>query len=345
MAEITIKIFDSAFLDVRSPQEFEKGAIPGAVNIPILNDEERKLVGTCYVKKGAQEAIKLGHQLVNGKVKEERLARWVDFIKRNSEASLYCARGGLRSQIAQQWLKEANINIPRIQGGYKALRNYLLKQLTLLCPKLPLIVLSGKTGGGKTTYLKQQPYYIDLEALANHRGSAFGSFSTPQPTTMNFENELALLIIKLSTKTTPKIMIEDESFLIGKLLIPPPLYDQMTKSPVIVLQTPLNERVNNILNEYIVEPLKLGDSSFERTVQTLKEQFLANLKRISKKLGGVLFNEISNDMQNAFETTLNDQNYDLHKVWIEKLLTHYYDPRYDYSLQKHKHRIIEPSSL
>ncbi|MBU0504717.1 tRNA 2-selenouridine(34) synthase MnmH [bacterium] len=340
MTEITIKNFDSAFLDVRSPQEFEKGAIPGAVNIPILNDQERKLVGTCYVKKGAEEAIKRGHQLVNGKIKEERVTQWADFVKRNSDASLYCARGGLRSQIAQQWLKEADINIPRVQGGYKALRNYLLKQLTLLCPKLPLIVLSGKTGGGKTTYLKQQPYYIDLEALANHRGSAFGSFNTPQPTTMNFENELALLIIKLSTKTIPKIMIEDESFLIGKLLIPPPLYDQIMNSPVVVLQTPLDERVNNILNEYILDPLKQGNSSFEQRLQTLKEQFLANLKRISKKLGGSLFSEISNDMQRAFETTLKENDNNLHKVWIEKLLTHYYDPRYDYSLVKHKHRII-----
>ncbi|MCJ7765819.1 MAG: tRNA 2-selenouridine(34) synthase MnmH, partial [Thiovulaceae bacterium] len=116
-------------IDVRAPVEFDNGAFSNTVNLPLMNDEERRLVGICYKKSGNEEAVKLGHKLVSGRIKEERLGAWSDFIASHPDALLYCFRGGERSKISQEWLSGAGTKIIRLKGGYKAFRNYLITEL------------------------------------------------------------------------------------------------------------------------------------------------------------------------------------------------------------------------
>ncbi|PTT62477.1 tRNA 2-selenouridine(34) synthase MnmH, partial [Pseudomonas sp. HMWF007] len=118
---------DRPLMDARAPVEFHKGAFPGVINLPLMNDIERQRIGTCYKQHGQQAAIELGHQLVSGTVKAERIQAWADFARAHPDGLIYCFRGGLRSQITQQWLHdEAGIDYPRVGGGYKAMRTFLI---------------------------------------------------------------------------------------------------------------------------------------------------------------------------------------------------------------------------
>ncbi|HLD45995.1 MAG TPA: tRNA 2-selenouridine(34) synthase MnmH [bacterium] len=340
------KLFRAVFLnntpllDVRSPGEFAQGAFPQAINIPLLNDEERAQVGTCYAQKGQTAAIALGHNLVSGEVKKNRMALWIDFATKNPQTLIYCARGGLRSQIVQTWLQDAGISLPRIEGGYKALRGYLLEQIDHISPRLPLIVLGGFTGSGKTRLLKQCAHHIDLEALANHRGSAFGSQFTAQPTSQNFENSLAIRLIKLSRKDPAQLLLEDESHLIGKLLIPPVLFYRMSESPLLVLDTPIEERARIVLGEYVIDEWTTRYQHLPNGHNELALMLKTKLKKISKKLGGALFNEIAGDIDKATEQHMSASTFDSHLVWTQKLLTRYYDPMYAHHLGKNQSRVI-----
>ncbi|MEN8255915.1 MAG: tRNA 2-selenouridine(34) synthase MnmH, partial [Verrucomicrobiota bacterium] len=187
-----IVLDDIPLIDVRAPIEFESGAFPTAVNLPLMNNEERHLVGIRYKEKGNAAAVKLGHELVGGEVKQERIAAWAEQIKHRPDTMLYCFRGGQRSKISQQWIaEETGTVIPRLEGGYKAFRNYLLEQLDPANQNPVPVILGGRTGTGKTILLQQLENAVDLEAIANHRGSSFGRFTTPQPCPIDFENSLA----------------------------------------------------------------------------------------------------------------------------------------------------------
>ena len=141
---------DRPMMDARAPVEFNKGAFPGVINLPLMNDHERQRVGTCYKQHGQQAAIVLGHQLVSGAVKAERIQAWADFAQAHPDGLLYCFRGGLRSQIVQQWLKdEAGIDYPRVGGGYKAMRTFLLDTLDQAVTQCDFVLLGGMTGTGK----------------------------------------------------------------------------------------------------------------------------------------------------------------------------------------------------
>ena len=174
---------DVSMMDVRAPIEFAQGAFPGVVNLPLMNDEERQKVGTCYKQRGQEAAITLGHSLVSGEIKNGRIAAWAAFAKVHPHGVLYCFRGGLRSQITQQWLQsEAGIAYPRVIGGYKAMRTFLLETTQAAAQECDFTVLSGSTGTGKTELIAQLHHGIDLEGHANHRGSSFGQRITGQPT-------------------------------------------------------------------------------------------------------------------------------------------------------------------
>lgn len=147
---------DRPMMDTRAPIEFIKGAFPGVVNLPLMTDSERQRVGTCYKQQGQQAAIVLGHQLVSGEIKAERIQAWAEFAKTHPDGVLYCFRGGLRSQIVQQWLKdEAGIDYPRVGGGYKAMRSFLLDTVEQAVAQCDLVLLGGMTGTGKTEALAQ----------------------------------------------------------------------------------------------------------------------------------------------------------------------------------------------
>ncbi len=182
---------NTSLIDVRSPVEFEQGAFPSAVNLPVLDNEQRREVGICYKEHGQEAAIELGHTLVSGTDKREKMEKWIAEIKKHPDAVIYCFRGGLRSKITQGWLREAGVNIPIIEGGYKRLRNYLLANLEEQVEANSFLVISGNTGSGKTEILNNLSTKghraIDLEGLANHRGSAFGEEATPQPSQVDFD--------------------------------------------------------------------------------------------------------------------------------------------------------------
>src|SRR5690554_2823912 len=168
-------------MDVRAPIEFSKGAFPEVVNHPLMDDEERRKVGTCYKEQGQAAAITLGHELVNGDLKDARVAAWKAFVEANPNGYLYCFRGGLRSQLVQQWLAEAGVEYPRVIGGYKAMRRYLIDSLDEAVRDCPLVLVAGMTGTGKTEVISALDNGVDLEGCAHHRGSSFGRHATPQP--------------------------------------------------------------------------------------------------------------------------------------------------------------------
>ena len=146
---------DRPFIDTRAPIEFQRGSFPSAVNIPLMSDDEREQVGVCYKEQGEQAAVALGHQLVSGNAKEERVAAWIEHVKRHENAALFCFRGGLRSKTVQSWLATSGYQVPLVNGGYKALRSFLLTSLEECLSELNLVVIGGRTGVAKTALLNE----------------------------------------------------------------------------------------------------------------------------------------------------------------------------------------------
>jgi tRNA 2-selenouridine synthase len=338
---ITDKI---SLIDVRAPIEFEKGAFETSVNLPLMSNKERELVGIRYKNNGNEAAIELGYKLVSGEIKEQRVKAWLDFINKNPNAIIYCFRGGQRSQISQKWLLEAGIEIARIEGGYKAFRGYLIEQLDSMQNSITPIRLGGTTGSGKTIVLKKLENSIDLEALANHRGSAFGNHITPQPTQINFENNLAFAIIKKLEMGKRVQIFEDEGRNIGRVYLPKKIYEYINSSDLVVLETPLEKRVEITFNEYVVEAQNEYKIFFNKGfLQEWAKSILGNLEKIHKRLGDKLYKEIKELFLNALKEQELHNNLELHKVWIEHLLTIYYDPMYEYQLSKKSNIVFRGS--
>lgn len=305
-------------IDVRAPIEFQDGAIPHSINLPIMNNEERGQVGTCYKQSGQAAAIELGHQLVRGEIKEARVKDWQDYIQNYPEAEIFCFRGGLRSQISCLWLKEAGIIKTPLPGGYKRLRQFFLSLLND-APLPKMIRLGGLTGSGKTLLLEKVPHHLDLEDLANHRGSAFGPRGY-QPPQITFENKLALELLKLEGK---KVLVEDESATIGQLTVPQRFFSSLRESPLIILETGHEERLQNIFNEY-VKP-------------SSPEFFLTGLSKIQKRLGGAKYKFLSDEISKAFEAPM---ELSFHEAWISILLKEYYDPLYQKGIRYNQEKIL-----
>lgn len=316
-------------IDLRSEKEFHKGTIPGSVNIPILSNDEFENVGKEYKNKGQEAAINLGLQLVKGDLKNKRIDAWKNHLNNNPGCFIFCYRGGLRSKIAQEWLEKENIIVQRISGGYKNFRSNILDEhVNSKYDINKWMIIGGLTGSGKTALLSQFKETIDLEKIANHRGSAFGKNISPQPSQADFENELTLKYINHSHSN---ILLEDESRSIGRLTLPGTWYEKMQSSKLVVLKISTDERVNNILDEYVLQILKTSNN-----VQELLNQYLFSLEKIKKRLGDKLFKEISDLMIKAFKM----DNLDSHKKWISKLLIGYYDPMYNYKLKLRKEYIV-----
>ena len=309
-------------IDVRAPGEFARGAVPGAVNLPLLTDDERATVGKTYKQRGRTAAIELGHRLVGGDVKRARLAAWRHYAQCHPRAMMYCWRGGMRSALAQRWLADSGVRLPRVAGGFKALRHCCLDAIAA-CGARRFLLVGGRTGCGKTAVVRSVATHIDLEALANHRGSAFGGLPTPQPPPVGFENALAVALLKLDPDAT--VVVEDESRTIGRLAIPEALYNAMQQAPIAMLEVPDAERVDNIYREYVVQ------------ADNPREHLPAALKRIERRLGGVRHRQIAALMRAAFAAA--DGGAKLHRQWIARLLADYYDPMYDYQIAAKTQRI------
>ena len=193
-------IADTPMIDVRAPIEFASGALPSAVNLPLMSNDERHRVGICYKEQGQAAAIKLGHSLVTGALKDQRIDAWRAFMAENPSAVLYCARGGLRSQLSQDWLADAGIICPKVEGGFKSLRGFLLNYINDFCTQGQLLILSGMTGTSKTDIIRQLPNAVDLEGAANHKGSSFGRPLDGQPAQIDFENRVAIDLLRVEAQ-------------------------------------------------------------------------------------------------------------------------------------------------
>ena len=333
---------DTPFLDVRAPVEFNQGAFPFTENFPLMNDQERTDIGIRYKKSGQDEAIKLGQELIQGEIKSERVENWAQYIKQHPEGVLYCFRGGMRSKISQQWIYEkTGIVYPRIKGGYKAMRRFLIDELEVSSQRIEPIILGGRTGIGKTLFLKKIKQQIDLEGLFHHRGSVFGKHVTSQPTQIDIENNLSIELIKHLDQGYTQIVLEDEGSNIGSRRLPECLIKKMKQSPIILLEASIEERINITYQEYINEALAEYQSFYgeEQGFQRWTEQLHDSIDKIQRRLGGVRYKELKERLTDAIQQqALNKPEY--FKEWIKILLVDYYDPMYDYQLSKKQDRVV-----
>mgnify|MGYP001263754112 CR=1 FL=1 len=314
-------------LDVRAPTEFKTGNIPNSFNLPILDDEEREQVGKTYKAKGHHAAVALGHRLVSAAKKDLRIRGWEDFCARNPTARVICWRGGQRSTLAQRWLNDAGVSCPRVEGGFKALRHICLRVLDN--PNKQWWLLSGRTGSAKTVLIQDLPNSIDLEGLANHRGSAFGRRLSPQPTPVTFENTLAVEYLNLESST---LIVEDESRTIGRIGLPAQWHLKMQQAPIALIEVSFEERVEQIHQEYVLDAIK-EYATAGKTQSELLASYEDAVQRIKRRLGGARLTELTQRLQRAF-----GQEAD-HRDWISFLLREYYDPMYDYQLERKMPRV------
>ena len=291
--------------DVRSPSEYGSGHIPGAINIPLFDDKERAAVGTKYKKEGRLPAILEGLKH-SGPVLKSKLVQALS-IAQNNQLLVHCWRGGMRSE-AMAWLFSlGDIEVKVLEGGYKSYRKHILRCLD---EKRKVIVLGGMTGSSKTHIIRHLKsigqQVIDLENLANHKGSAFGALGQQsQPSTEHFANILYIECKKLN-KDLP-LWIEDESRNIGSVFMPDRFYLNMQDTPAIILVMDIKTRLPRLMEEYSAFP---------------KESLKASVLKISKRLGG----DMTTDAIEAIEKG------DFAKA-IEIVLR-YYDKAYLFGLKK-----------
>lgn len=348
-------LHDIPLMDVRAPVEFAQGAFPCAVNHPLMNDSERHDVGLRYKQQGQDAAIKLGNKLVSGEIKEQRIAQWQAFAREHPDGYLYCFRGGLRSRTTQQWLQESGVDLPLVNGGYKAMRRVLIDELEQSIADSRFIILAGKTGTGKTWLLKELSGAIDLEGFAHHRGSSFGRFPDGQPSQINFENSLAIALMKNRNRGINQFWLEDEGRLIGSLSLPLSLQKKMKESPLVLLEEDLQYRISITLKDYVIDLEKYyrnyykqrdmqasNDNTLEsdEPFKQFSSYLLDSLARIKKRLGGERYQKVEQQMQDALQEQKNSGNIDLHRIWIESLLTSYYDPMYEYQLENKQQQFV-----
>jgi len=336
-------INQTPLLDVRAPVEFNQGAFPLAQNHPLINDEERQAIGLEYKASGQDSAITLGHKLVQGNVKTQRVNLWQHFFEQYPEGALYCFRGGMRSKISQQWIYEqTGIIYPRVKGGYKAMRRFLIDQMEHSSAVIQPVILGGRTGIGKTLLLHRLQQKIDLEGILHHRGSVFGNHVTPQPTQIDIENNLSIALLKLIDQQKLNLLFEDEAPNIGSRRIPEILFNKMKQSPLVLLEASVEERINITFQEYIVEALAEHQLHHgeQQGFDSWANQLHIAVDKIQRRLGGVRHNEIKNILSAAIKQQKSNNNTDLHYDWIKSLLVDYYDPMYDYQISKKEKRVV-----
>ncbi len=327
---LSIVLENRPLLDVRAPVEFEKGAFPTSTNIAILDDEQRRLVGISYKNNGNEAAVKLGEKLINSEVKKQRLNEWKAYLSENPNAYLYCFRGGQRSGITQTWLEEEGVSIPRLRGGYKAFRNFLMEQSEEITANSNTIIIGGNTGSGKTILLNRLENTVDLEGLAKHRGSSFGKFISAQPAQIDFENALYYKLMQHKAKGYKHLVIEHESNNVGRVHIPKPIFDNFNTGGLVVLHTPLDERVEITYQEYVLNDLEEYRSVFgDEGRLKWYENISAGFDRIKKRLGSERHLKIKEILTQSFDAS--DEG---HKEWVKILLSEYYDSMYEYQIAK-----------
>jgi tRNA 2-selenouridine synthase len=296
---------DRILIDVRSPSEYHHAHIPNAISLPLFNDDERARVGTAYKQVSPENALLKGLEFVGPKMAGyvKKAIKWSP----NRKVIVHCWRGGKRSGSMAWLLKFAGFDVVTIEGGYKVYRNHILEQFQ--SQALKMIILGGKTGSGKTAILQELKakgeQIIDLEALAEHKGSAFGWIGEQmQPSTEQFENNLFDVFKKIDP--TKRVWIENESRSVGAVYIPEGFWAQMRNAPLLHVEVPFDERVKHLVKVYS---------------QTNKEDLLFSFQKITKKLG---FDVVKK--ANAFV-----ENGDYESA--AAIALKYYDKAYNYNLE------------
>ena len=302
----------SPIIDVRSPGEFSQGHWPNAINIPLFSDSERELIGKSYKKESRLKAILNGLKITIPNVKKLLTIIQETSKKEDKESNtlrIYCWRGGMRSNTFAWLARTIGIKTYLLKGGYKNYRKWVLNQFEA---DLPIRLLGGKTGTSKTDLLNciknEKIYVIDLEGIANHRGSSFGSLGMkPQPSTQQFENILAESLDRFQLSNAVEIWLEDESSNLGKCRIPKSLYTKMKKAPILEIIKTKKERIENLVNVYS---------------QNSQDELLEAVGRISKRLGPQRTKEALDAIKN--------------KEWSKacNAMLDYYDKCYEYELEK-----------
>ena len=315
-AEFLLQAAGKPVIDVRSPSEFARGHIPGAINLPLFTDEERARVGTAYKKTGRSQAFDLGMDIVGPKM--SGFVQSARKLAPEKQAFVHCWRGGMRSNSMGWLLETAGFRIHVLKGGYKAYRAFIRENLVT---GRHFIILGGLTGSGKTLWLKKlaesgEPV-VDLERLANHRGSVFGGIGLgPQPTNEQFENDLFHDLQAFQPDQI--IWLEDESRQIGRIFMPEPIFLAMTNSPLIRIKVPDTLRMQVILQEYAgLDP----------------ERLAASVRQISRRLGGLITSRCLEFLENG------------DFAGVVGLLLPYYDKTYSHSLQVRDFQVVTDLDL
>lgn len=269
-------------LDVRSEGEFQYGHILHATNLPLFNNEERKIVGTAYKQQNRNEAILIGLDLVGKKMAE--FIRFVQPMVKENKVFVHCWRGGMRSGSMAWLLNLFGYEVFVLKGGYKSYRHHVLD---VIGTKFSYIIIGGKTGSGKTSVLhelkKIGEQVIDLEGLANHKGSAFGALGqAPQPSTEQFENLLAEELKAFDKQK--RVWLEDESRSVGKVFLDLNFWNNLTHAPLLVVDLPLEVRIKKLVADYGVFSPDDLKKSFEQIVRRLgSEQYKNALTALEQK--------------------------------------------------------------
>lgn len=305
---------DVPIIDVRAPQEYIHAHIPGAHNVPLFSDQARAQVGLLYKQEGKHAAIKLGLSIVGPRLLE--LVKHIEAIAPQKIVRMHCWRGGMRSQSLAWLLNMSGFNVYLLEGGYKQYRAYMREQFA---KKFNLISIGGKTGSGKTDFLKTLASLdysvIDIENLANHKGSVFGHVgSQEQPSQEQFENLLGLAL--LNHDSSKPLFVEKESRRIGKLLLPEDFFKQLQTAPSVSIQASKQERIQRIMRDY-----GMAD----------KRDLCNAVKKIEKHLGGLACKTISNQiLENNYDSAISS-------------LLNYYDAYYGEQENITQYTILDPA--
>ncbi|MDY0200917.1 MAG: tRNA 2-selenouridine(34) synthase MnmH [Tenuifilaceae bacterium] len=298
-------------IDVRTPAEFAAGNIPGAINIPLFTNDERAEVGTLYKQVSQRSAFLRALDIVGPKMSE--LVKQASAIKYNDKLIIQCWRGGMRSESVAWLLNTAGIPATKVVGGYKGFRRYAA---SIINKDWKFRVITACTGSGKTELLlklkEMGEQTIDLEGLANHKGSVFGGMGhTPQPTTEQFENDLFWAIKDFDVNRT--IWVEDESACIGHVYVPQEFYKRMHFSPLVKFDLATDDRIERLVSEY---------------AQFDKDGLAHAIAKITKRLG--------NDNAKLAIEAIDDGNF--HKA--SRILLRYYDKAYNHSVEERR-KLVE----
>ncbi len=239
-------------IDARSPAEYALDHIPGAINCPVLDDEERRIVGTLYKQQGAFEARRVGGAMVAANLARHLKERFAD-MPQDWKPLVYCWRGGMRSGSMVTWWRMVGWDAQQLAGGYKRFRGHVIQVIDELCPRLPLQVVCGPTGSAKTRVLhalaRQGAQVLDLEGLAGHKGSLLGQVpGVEQPSQKAFETQLAKQIEALDLSRP--VFIEAESRKIGRIALPTTLVERLRASPCLEIAAPAEARLAFLLHDY-----------------------------------------------------------------------------------------------